>query len=420
MKSLKKCAALLTTAVFAGSMATSCGNTRYGLVVDDSEVKAGVFIYYTISAYYDAVQTIGADGTDTSNSKNVKNAMIDGVSSTEWIQNKATESCVDYVAVNKEFDKLNQQLTDEEKESVDSTVSYFIEANGDIFEKNGISEASVREVVEYEYKWRHVFDYYYGFEGEKGMSEDDLKQYYQDNNARVKYLEISLKDDEGNILKGSDKTERVKMANDYAKRINAKSSTLDKLFEMNAVKEDYDEYIEEYEAKAAEARGETTLPVETTAPVTTSEGEVTTTTTTGKYDNEVIIQRATTTATTTTTAVVEGTGVADTSASSVDDGFYQPSKETNEFIFSDKAKIGVAEVIEEAETVYVILKADITERMNEDDLWTESKIESLQLENFEKDFGEFLDSITNSYKVKKNKNSYKRYSPFKLKLDDVK
>ena len=423
MKSLKKCAALLTTAALAGSMVTSCGNTRYGLVVDNSEVKAGIFIYYTLSAYYDAVQTVGADGTDTSNIKNIEAAVIDGVSATEWIQNKATDCCVDYVAVNKEFKKLNQQLTDEENSEIASTLSYFMEANGDMFERNGISKSSVKEVIEYEYKWRHIFDYYYGFDSEKGMSEDELKEYYKENNARVKYLEMTLKDDEGNLLKGSDKAERVKLANDYAKRINAKSSTMDKLLEMNEVKNDYMEYIEEYRAKAAEAKGETTVPAETTAPVTTSEGEETTTTTTGKYDNEVIIQRATTPKETTTTTTIPAGGAnnADTSTSTANDSMnYQPSKLTNEHIFANDAKIGVAEVIEEAETVYVILKADITERMTEDDLWNENKIETLQLENFEKDFGDYLDSITNSYEVKKNKNSYKRYSPFKLKIEEDK
>ena len=78
--------------------------------------------------------------------------------------------------------------------------------------------------------------------------------------------------------------------------------------------------------------------------------------------------------------------------------------------------MGVAEVIEEAESVYIILKADINERMNADDLWNESRIESLQLEKYEKEFGEFLDTITSSYEVKKNKSSYKRYAPFKLDL----
>ncbi len=62
MKSLKKCTSLITSAVLAGSMITSCGNTRYGLVVDDEEVRAGVFIFYTISSYYDAAQIVSAQG----------------------------------------------------------------------------------------------------------------------------------------------------------------------------------------------------------------------------------------------------------------------------------------------------------------------------------------------------------------------
>ncbi len=417
MKSLKKCTGLITSAVLAGSMLASCGNTRYGLVVDNEEIKAGVFIFYTITSYYDATQIVAENGTDVTNVKNVENAVIDGISSTEWIQNKATEYCEDFVAVNKKFDEIGAQLTVEEIDEIEATKAYFIETNADLLQNNGVGEESLQQVIEYDYKWKYVFDHYYGFESENGMSEDELKDYYEENNARVKYLEISLKDTEGNLLKGTEKSEVIKMANDYAKRINEKSSVMNKLYEMNEVIDDYNEYVEEKKAEAAAAKGSTTAVTTTTTAVTQS-GNITTTTTTYPYKNEVIVNRVTeTTPAVTEKAEQNPAGEAQTTTTAPANTMnYFPSKKTNEHIFTN-AKMGVAEVIEEAEYVYVILKADIRERMTAEDLWNESKIESLQLENYEDDFADFLDTITNQYEVKKNKSSYKRYSPFKLDLE---
>lgn len=416
MKLFKKCAALATSAALAGSMLASCSNTKYAMTIDGYEVRAGIFIFYTISSYYEATEIISKDGTDVSNIDNVKNAMIDNISSTEWIQNKATEYCQDFVAVERKFDEIGAELSEEDEDEVESTLSYFLEKNEDLCKNNGISEESLRDILEYEHKWQYVFDYYYGFDSEKGMSEDELKDYYNDNYARVKYIKIDLKDSDGNLLKGDDKNKLIKLANSYADKVNAKSSQMDKLYEMNEVKEEYDTYVEEKAAEEAEAKGETTAATTTTTAVTTSVGQTTVTTTTNPYENETIIQLVTEAST--TAAKQNENDLADetkttTTASEVN---YVPSKVTNDFIFN-KAKIGVAEVVEEAEAVYVIFKADLYERMNADDLWNENTIQKLQLANYEEDFGDYLDEIVNTYTFEKNEKSYKRYSPFKLDFE---
>lgn len=416
MKLFKKCAALATSAALAGSMLASCSNTKYAMTIDGYEVRAGIFIFYTISSYYEATEIISKDGTDVSNIDNVKNAMIDNISSTEWIQNKATEYCQDFVAVERKFDEIGAELSEEDEDEVESTLSYFLEKNEDLCKNNGISEESLRDILEYEHKWQYVFDYYYGFDSEKGMSEDELKDYYNDNYARVKYIKIDLKDSDGNLLKGDDKNELIKLANSYADKVNAKSSQMDKLYEMNEVKEEYDTYVEEKAAEEAEAKGETTAATTTTTAATTSVGQTTVTTTTNPYENETIIQLVTEASI--TAAKQNENDLADetkttTTASEVN---YVPSKVTNDFIFN-KAKIGVAEVVEEAEAVYVIFKADLYERMNADDLWNENTIQKLQLANYEEDFGDYLDEIVNTYTFEKNDKSYKRYSPFKLDFE---
>ena len=50
---------------------------------------------------------------------------MDGVSSEEWIKNKALEYCQRYVAIEKKFDELDLSLTEEESKDVESTIDSF-------------------------------------------------------------------------------------------------------------------------------------------------------------------------------------------------------------------------------------------------------------------------------------------------------
>ena len=46
---------------------------------------------------------------------------MDGVSSEEWIKNKALEYCQRYVAIEKKFEELDLSLTEEENKEISST-----------------------------------------------------------------------------------------------------------------------------------------------------------------------------------------------------------------------------------------------------------------------------------------------------------
>lgn len=428
MKSLKKCAALLTSAVMAASL-VSCGSiksaltfdgagdTTYGVTIDGYKVRAGVFIFYTISSYYEATQLISEKGDNSKDVDNVKNAIIDNTTSKKWIQNKATEYCGDFVAVQKEFDSIGAKLTDDEETQIKDSLSYYMESNNKFYEKNGIGEDSLKDIITFEYKRQHVFDYYYGFKSEKGKTEDELKDYYDDNYARVKYVTISLKDSNGSVLKGDDKKKLVNMAYDYADRVNDCSTETEKLKEMNEVKKDYDDYVADQTAKAAAASGSTTTTT-TTTTVSTSKGETTTTTTTDPHANEEIIKKATeatTTATDKSNIIVSQATTTTAVTTTSDTATFLPSKNSNKYIF-EKAKLGEASVYEESDAVYVIYRADLRERMTKEDLWTDDEIKSLQSELYNSDFTDFIDSIVSKYDIQRNEHAYKRYDPFKLDL----
>lgn len=412
MKKFKKLSALATAGVMAVSLAGCGESTSTGMNIDGTDIRAGIFIFYTMSAYYEASNIIAEDGTDTSDVNNIKNAHIDNVTSKEWIQNKAEEYCTQFIAIEREFDALGEELTAEEVSEIDSMLSYYTSGDGGKFyTKNGISAESLRDIMEIDYKRQHVFKHYYGFESEKGMSESELKDYFNDNYARVEYITIDLKDSEGNLLKGNDKKELIKLAEDYAKEVNKETTEQKKLYKMDEIREEYNEYkIEKAEEESAKTATTDSATTTTTTTTTTSDPtETTTTTTTNPFANEVLVQLVTVTTAEKADISVGESGETTTAT----EPNYVPSKKANEFIFNE-AKTGEASVVEDTEAVYVILKADLYKRLTDDDWWSENYILNLQNQKYGDEFSDFIEELAKTYNVSRNQRAFKRYEPFSL------
>lgn len=184
---------------------------RYGLLptIDGVQVNAGIYIYYSYAPYMELTQTLQSENSelDVSDKDVVKEQKMDGVSSEEWIKNKALEYCQRYVAIEKKFEELDLSLTEEENKEISSTIDSFWDTNGELYEKNGIAKSSVQSVLENTYMTNDVFLYYYGLDGEEGTTEDDLKQYYEENNARVRYIKFNLTDGNGEALDDAGKND---------------------------------------------------------------------------------------------------------------------------------------------------------------------------------------------------------------------
>lgn len=407
MKTIKKITAVTAALTLASSLA-SCtpsigGGSQTAVTIGGHDIPSGVFIYYTLQGYSEASSIIQGENTTAPEEDEIRNANIDNIDSTSWIQNKATEYCTDYAGIVNEFEAIGGKLTAEQLDEAEEMALYYYSMDPRLAE-NGVSIDSMNEIAYSTYMEQDIFKYYYGFDGEKGCSEEELKDYFDENFARIKYVSISLTDENGDKVSATKEKELRKMAADYAKQVNAKTGDLKKMHELDAVSEDYDEYVA---ANTTTAEGETTT---TTTTTTAATNEVTTTTTTDPYANERLIQKYTT-----TTAAAETSTETETEAAEES----ETDKETrlfNEFIFNELTT-GKAEVYDYNEdTIYVVLRADLRERMTEDDYWSEDYIANIQSIKFYDEFVKFLDEKTSVLDVEKNKSAYRRYEPFKLKL----
>ncbi|MDE6594784.1 MAG: hypothetical protein K2K44_02095, partial [Oscillospiraceae bacterium] len=98
-----------------------------------------------------------------------------------------------------------------------------------------------------------IFNYYYGEGGEKAVPDDEVISYLSENNARVKFFTMPLKDGEGNLLKSEGKDELKTMVEGYIDRLNASSATFEE------IQKEYNNYYDGLVKAATEtAEGENT------------------------------------------------------------------------------------------------------------------------------------------------------------------
>ncbi len=456
MSVFKKISAFVT-AVCIGAAFTACSDTTYGLVVDDYTVPAGVYIYYANSAYNNAVSELLEQDPefDTSDAEAVRDAVkaltIDGVDSKTWIQDKATELCVNFVAVEKKFDELGLELDAVSEDNIESMVEYYWTSYQETMEGNGVSEESFTKIMRSSYKSEMVFEYYFGIDGENGVTEQEVKDYYIENTIRSEYIAFNLTDGEGNLLKSDGKAEMMDMVEAYQERLE---DALDEggveavMTEMSVVREEYKEYCTSISQEAAAATGEgsdiaaaTTTEEETTTTEETTEETADSTTVaeeTETDENGSVITEETTEAieeeetTETTTAAEEDEDAETTSTVSYAnekliavineedyedpaDITYNPSEDVyNKLLEITDKDYGKPYIVEEDEVYYLVVRYDIKDRMTEEDLWNEDQIYSVLVSMFNVDFEEYIQEWSDALTVTKNEAAYKRYDPFKM------
>ena len=463
----KKLAATVVAAAAAVSC-VGCGNQAlaYPLTIDGVKIKAGIYIYYSYQAYTEATSTIQKQNSDldTTDEEVVKAQTIDGKDAETWIKDRTMEYCKEFVAIQKDFDAKGLELTTEQTNQVKNYISSAWDSSGETFEKNGIAESSVQDIFLSTYKEQELFQHYYGADGEKGVTEDELKEYYEDNDARVRYITFDLKDGNGDLLKDDGKKEMKSMVEDYLsvlKTLKDEDAINDK---MDTIQEEYNAYVTSIseEAAAATATSATDengneIPATTTATTaTTTSAETTTVTTVAAdaesdseaettADTEETVTRAAsdadssdetttttvsgateeessdTTETTTTTApyanesIITKVSTTDEKDKDNEDSInYTPSTKAYEAIFND-AKTDVPFIVEDDEAYYLIVRFDITKRMTDDDLWTEDQMKAVASRKYWDNFTDDKKEMANALNIdQQSDRAIKKYDPFKL------
>ncbi|MDR0903322.1 MAG: hypothetical protein LBM59_01665 [Ruminococcus sp.] len=236
-----KIAKLSLAALLSLAMLTACGadTTTFG-TVNGVEIPVGIYINYQYMAYNNALSKIAEKQAATTEAAEpaapslplpgaeantvtlpFMQDSIDGIPVRDYITEEAIEDVREYTAINDKFASLGLTYQNNEDREVKNYIDQNWEYFSETLTKLGISKASYEYVMLGSLKRQEVFMYYYGPGGEKAVPDEIIKEKLLEDNARINYIPMVLKDGEGNLLKSEGKAEQMKMAEDFVARAEA-------------------------------------------------------------------------------------------------------------------------------------------------------------------------------------------------------
>ena len=211
--SFKKLAALSAACVMALSL-TACGEDTATIgKIGGIDVPAGIYLYNSVGVYNEVSMK------KTEEQASVWDVTVDGKTAEQYITDEALLRTKKFVAIEKKFDELGLTLTEKEKDYYIKSAESAYEQSKEAFIDSGISVDSLSKLVINDAKYAALFAAYYDAEtGIEPIKASEINKYIKDNYARVEIVQVSLKDADGNLLKGADKEKAINRAKSYLKR----------------------------------------------------------------------------------------------------------------------------------------------------------------------------------------------------------
>lgn len=174
----KRFVALLLAVVMLCMLFSGCSLKPNVMIVDGTNIKEGTFAYYYSYCYYNYYETYGDSG----------------------VSYYTLMSVSQHVLVNRLFKEYGLKLSDTDREELENTRSAQIETLGGqagyaaFLRTFNLNDAEYRSILEIAPKYRILRDYLFGEGGQYEASEDELRQLYHEQYARVLFIYISTKD----------------------------------------------------------------------------------------------------------------------------------------------------------------------------------------------------------------------------------
>lgn len=384
MKITRRILAALICVAVALSL-TACGDTRTICEVDGVSVPAGLYIFYQNEGYGDAAYTLYQEDSDYlyyylyfAQLGYIEPTLFDmeledGTKIEDHIYQYALDMCKQSVIVDRLFDELNLEFTPDEQAIIDSQINTAWNNGGSSWEENGVSKESYVKAAEASFKSDKVFDAYYEVGGLNGTTEEEIKDYFSDQYARIKYITFTFSDSVDDAIDEGRKNEQLELANSYLDMVNDGTP-------MDDVIEQYTDYLAtiqkaETEAEEGSSDSETAETAETDETEESSDAEDTAEDV--PYPNETIITK--------------------------DSDF--PSEKFVNYVFTS-CNVGEATVVQDDTNFYLVERLDVTER---EDVYDQNR-ELIMQDLFDSDYTKLLNDRLAKLDVKVNDNAVKRYT----------
>lgn len=223
---MKKCiraVALMAMAVLFIGMLSACGGADYAMKIGESIVSE--------NDYKRGVATLRQNYLEESGDEDSKELWTakdeQGSTLSDLLCDSLQQELIRKKLYAEQFAKLGLSFTAEEEKAISESIAQVAEAYGSMTEFNQQLAKGYYTYDEFlaEYydsaKKTKVLNYYFGEQGEKPVSLQDLKNYYDLSHRYVKFIYITKEDEDGNFVTGAelqDARDRAKLALEAAQR----------------------------------------------------------------------------------------------------------------------------------------------------------------------------------------------------------
>ena len=182
----------------------SCKDSSYACTVDGVEYPVGPYAFYahyTRDKYQAQAEAYGS--TDFA-ADLVASLDEDGTKLYEYINYETQSSYLSHLIVSLKFDQFGLELTADQKKAMEEAVQancmdeFGEEGFTDICRTLGITAAEFKEMVGVSYKYEALTNYLFGEGGIYEITEDELRENYNENYSRFRYIIVSKIDTETN------------------------------------------------------------------------------------------------------------------------------------------------------------------------------------------------------------------------------
>ena len=160
--------------------AAGCADTSWSFKTKEKTFSNGAWIYYTNAALSEAFTQIEKD-TEVSvdvSKDDIASMKVGDKSIIDWVKEEATKDAKDYLTIEKLCAEYKLDLNKETYNNMKKTyTSYFDAGYMDLYKELGVSVDTFTDCFGmYNERSEQLFDYIYGKEGQKAVSDDEIKK----------------------------------------------------------------------------------------------------------------------------------------------------------------------------------------------------------------------------------------------------
>lgn len=253
-------AAVLTVTVFAGCHQKNAVVASYTADGKTYELTSGEYAFAMILAESEGrnlvSEELSENEEDTTDIDFYKQT-YENKKFADWVVDRAEELCRQYFQVAASFDKYELELSESERSTMESYLSYQWQLSGYqyICEPNGVSYDSFLSFQEvFSYKRNALLKYLYGTDGPKAVGDEELTKALTDNFALADTIQVDsteLTEETSEEALSAAAQQAKAQLQGYADRLNAGES-----FETIYKEHNPEEETEQAEAETDEDEGE--------------------------------------------------------------------------------------------------------------------------------------------------------------------